>query len=334
LGEARWRLARATYRFKRTVWRHPKFSPLDPFKQIAKMGRGVNILGYDPMWDLYRPLRFRERHFKLIRDAGFQTVRVNLQAFRHMDDEDRLSAKWFRALDWIVGTALDHDLHVILDQHDFKACDRDLDAFRRKLRAFWTQIAGRYKNAPNSLIFELLNEPNSKVTPEVWNALLEELLQIVRQTNPSRNIVIGPAGWNTFDYLDQLRLPSGDRNIIVTVHYYLPMDFTHQGAFWNPTTAGLSDVTWGIEEEKRRVADDFNRVQQWAARENRPVLLGEFGAYGAGPMDSRVCYTSHVARTAERLCWAWTYWQFDSNFVLWDMDRDAWVQPILKALVP
>jgi endoglucanase len=41
-----------------------------------------------------------------------------------------------------------------------------------------------------------------------------------------------------------------------------------------------------------------------------------------------------VARAAEAHGFGWTYWQFDSDFVLWDMKADGWVQPILGALVP
>jgi len=51
-------------------------------------------------------------------------------------------------------------------------------------------------------------------------------------------------------------------------------------------------------------------------------------------MELRARYTSYVARAAERLGWAWAYWQFDSDFVVFDMAKDDWVQPLLKALVP
>ena len=61
---------------------------------------------------------------------------------------------------------------------------------------------------------------------------------------------------------------------------------------------------------------------------------GEFGAYDKGPMDSRVRYTAAVARTAEKLGWSWAYWQFDSDFILYDIDNDHWVQPIRDALIP
>jgi endoglucanase len=195
-------------------------------------------------------------------------------------------------------------------------------------------VAAYYKEGPNRIVFELLNEPNSRLTPQAWNVLLKEALAVVRKTNPQRNVVIGPAFHNDMYRLDELQLPADDRNIIVTVHYYLPMEFTHQGASWYPPTTELSGVKWGTSEEQRRVEEDFDRVQQWAKKEKRPVLLGEFGAYDQGDMDSRVRYTSCVARAAERLGWAWTYWQFDSNFLLWDMASDTWVQPIWKALIP
>ena len=93
-------------------------------------------------------------------------------------------------------------------------------------------------------------------------------------------------------------------------------------------------MTWGTEAEKQRVVDNFAGVQRWSKAHNRPILLGEFGAYDKGPMESRVLYTSWVARTTESMGWAWTYFEFDINFNAWDMDRDAWVEPIRQALIP
>jgi endoglucanase len=310
------------------------FTPLDPFEQVKIMGRGVNVLGYDPIWDDTAKARFHERHFQLIHDGGFQTIRMNLQAFAHMDASNKLSDAWFKTLDWAVKNALANHLQVILDEHDFGICGTQLETCRPKLLAFWEQVAEHYKDAPNGVLFEILNEPNTQLTPDAWNGLLKDALAIVRKTNPRRNVVIGPAFWNSINSLNGLALPAADRNIIVTVHYYLPMNFTHQGASWNPATAKLSGVKWGTDAEKHRVEQDFAGVQQWSKKENRPILLGEFGAYDKGDMDSRVLYTSCVARTAEHFGWAWTYWQFDSDFIVWDMAKDSWVEPIWKALVP
>jgi endoglucanase len=57
---------------------------VDPFVQIKRLGRGVNVLGYDPIWDDFGKARFTERHFRLIHDAGFQTVRINLHALQRL----------------------------------------------------------------------------------------------------------------------------------------------------------------------------------------------------------------------------------------------------------
>jgi len=310
--------------------------PVDPWDQIKTMTRGVNIIGYDPMWKDFSRARFQERHFQRIHEGGFQTVRINLQAFSHMDAGNRLDPAWFRTLDWAVNHALANQLTVILDEHDYNECGDNAAACKPKVMAFWEQVSEHFKDAPASVLFEILNEPNHQITAEVWNGWIVEAVKVIRKTNPRRNVVIGPAFWNNISYLDKLELPDADRNIVVTVHYYAPMNFTHQGAPWSEATAHLSGITWGTDAEKRKVEEDFGKVQQWSKLHNRPILLGEFGAYdgGGADIDSRVRYTSHVARTAESLGWAWTYWQFDSDFIVYDIAKDDWVRPIWRALIP
>jgi len=307
---------------------------MDPFEQVKQMQRGVNILGYDPIWKNFAKARFKEKHFRLIREGGFQTVRINLHAFSHMDKGGRLDPEWLKTLDWAVKGALDNKLMVILDLHNYEDIAKNPAAYKSRFLGFWKQVAPRFKDAPGDLMFEILNEPNTGLTPELWNQYLREALPIIRETNPTRNLVIGPAFWNGIDHLAELDLPEEDRHIIVTVHYYHPMAFTHQGAPWEKEYAHISGVKWGTEAEKQKVVSDFGEVNEWAAAHQRPILLGEFGAFEKADMDSRARYTAHLARTAESLGWAWTYWQFDDDFVLYDIDQDRWVEPLWKALVP
>jgi endoglucanase len=51
-------------------------------------------------------------------------------------------------------------------------------------------------------------------------------------------------------------------------------------------------------------------------------------------MDSRARWTAAIARAAEARGWSWAYWQFDSDFIVYDVQRNAWVEPILHALIP
>ena len=307
---------------------------VDPHAQVKRMGRGVNVIGYDPIWKSFEQRRFQEKHFQKIREGGFQTVRINLHAFQHMAADGRLEEAWLKTLDWAVENALANDLMVILDLHNFTDFAKDPVGLKPKFLDFWRQIAPRYKDASSNLIFEILNEPNGELTAELWNQYLREALAIVRQTNPGRTVILGPPSWNSFEHLDELDLPEDDRNLVVTFHYYEPFDFTHQGAPWVDFTRELSGITWGSDEEKRKVEEDFAVVDAWSKAHRRPIFLGELGAYDKGDMASRARYTAHVARTAESLGFAWAYWQFDSDFIVYDVDADGWVEPIWKALVP
>lgn len=309
--------------------------PVAPASAAPALHRGVNILGYDPVWKDPARGRFQARHFAEIRRGGFDFVRVNLQAFRHMDAANRLDPVWLKRLDWVVAKATAAGLSVILDEHDFEPCSADPAMCRVRLGAFWSQVAPRYRRAPASVLFELLNEPHDKLDAAGWNGLLADMLAIVRRTNPTRTVVIGPTQWNSLAALDTLVLPASDRNILVTFHYYEPFRFTHQGASW----AKLSDVhgvSWGAPEDLARLAADFDKVRDWSRRTGRPVLLGEFGAYDRSgtPLALRAAYTAAVARAAEARGFAWAYWQFDSDFIVWDMKANGWVTPIKDALIP
>jgi len=306
----------------------------DAFAVATRLGRGVNIIGYDPIWEALEKGRFKERHFKLIKEAGFDSVRVNLHALQIMGSapDFALPEGWLATLDWAVDRALAAGLAVVLDLHNFNDVAQDPPSFKPRLLAFWRQIGARYKDKPDALLFEILNEPNGKLDAKLWNEWLAEALAVIRATNPSRTVVVGPPMWNGFRFLDQLVLPEADRDIIVTVHYYEPFPFTHQGAPWAPFVK-LSGVTWGADKERAQLAADFDRVRAWSEKHGRPVLLGEFGAYEKAPFESRVLYTAAVARAAEARGWAWAYWQFDSDFVVYDIDKDRWVEPLLRALI-
>jgi endoglucanase len=311
----------------------PALAQPDPAEQVRRLGRGVNVLGYDPIWDDPAQARFQPRHFGLIRAAGFRHIRLNLHAFAHMDAEGRLAPRWLETLDGVLAQARQAGLMVILDEHDFRACGEDAASCRTRLLAFWRQVGERYRDAPDGLLFELLNEPNRALDAAGWNALLAEALAVVRASNPRRTVLIGPAMSNSPRALPALAWPRGDGNLVLTVHYYDPFRFTHQGAAW-ARMEGVSGIRWGSPEERRKVAADFDEVQAWARAHGTPVLLGEFGAYEKGEMADRAAWTAAVARAAEAQGWAWSYWQFTSSFDVYDLRADRWVQPILEALIP
>ena len=179
-----------------------------------------------------------------------------------------------------------------------------------------------------------VNEPHGALDARAWNALLAKLLQVVRKTNPTRNVVVGPTRWNNLEELDTLRLPEDDRHLVVTFHYYEPFAFTHQGASWvEPQFSEKTGVRF-TPEQVAKIESDFDKVEAWSRRHGRPILLGEYGAYDKAPMEDRVLWTRTVARAAEKRGFAHLYWQFSSDFVLYDFQREDWVEPLLHAVVP
>lgn len=315
------------------------WSPLraeDAFQQNARLGRGVNILGWDALWRDRARGQFQDAHFKLIREAGFQHVRINLHPLRdgQPDANGKLRAEFFKIMDWAVDQALTNQLRVILDFHDDLAISPDPAGKRKAFLDAWTAIAEHCQARPSTVLFEILNEPAPKFTHESWDEYWRAALAIIRKSNPERTVILGPAQWNGVGELDHLHLPPEDRNIIATVHYYNPFPFTHQGTPWT----GQKDktgVTWSATDaEVKAVEKDFAKVAQWAKENKRPVYIGEFGAYEKADLPSRIAWTVHVARQFEKQGWSWGVWQFADNFAVFDMRNQQWVAPIRDALIP
>jgi len=310
--------------------------PVTATEQCKNLGRGVNIIGYDnAFWKDYTKGRFKESYFKMIKEAGFSNIRVNLHAFSHMDKSTyQFEQTWLEILDWVVKKGLEANLMVILDMHEYNQMADDPIGKKEMFLSVWRQLAPRYKDQPNQVVFEVLNEPNQKLTVEMWNEYLAEAVDIIRETNPTRTLIIGPGNWNGIESLPTLKLPEKDNNIIVTVHFYHPMEFTHQGAPWSKANKDLSGIKWlGTDEEKTYIENKLKVAADWSKAIDRPIFLGEFGAYDKGEMESRARYTAFVARTAEKFDFSWAYWQFDSDFIVYNIDKEAWVEPILKALI-
>jgi endoglucanase len=133
--------------------------------------------------------------------------------------------------------------------------------------------------------------------------------------------------------LSTLELPEDDRRIIVTFHYYLPHEFTHQSAPWS-SAMDVKDKPWGTEGEVKALSDAFDAALRWSEQEQRPLFIGEFGSYYAAPMDSRELWTSSVRAEAEKRGFSWAYWDFGTDFAVYNLATKEWREPILRALIP
>jgi len=129
--------------------------------------------------------------------------------------------------------------------HHYLTMMSDPNGQHERFLALWEQIAEHYKDYPPALLFELLNEPNDQLIAPLWNEASNEALGIVRKSNPTRNVIIGPTYWNNYSWMSTLDLPANDAHIIATFHYYKPFQFTHQGASWEKDSSSWLGTNWG-----------------------------------------------------------------------------------------
>jgi endoglucanase len=166
---------------------------------------------------------------------------------------------------------LDRGLNVVVDVHHYDELCADPAGHADRFLALWRQIGARYAHHPPAVHFELLNEPRQPMTAPNWNRLLAAALAVVRESNPDRGVIVGPAAMNTIDALAELTLPA-DNELIVTVHYYEPFEFTHQGAPWWPGAERWLGTTWGSDADSEAVHADLERLAGWAQSRDVAVL--------------------------------------------------------------
>jgi endoglucanase len=309
----------------------------DAAQSNRQLGRGINFgnaleAPREGEWGL----TLEEDFFERVKKAGFQSVRLPVRWSAHAGDQApyTIDDAFFKRVDWAVEQALKRDLVAVLNVHHFDELDRDPDRYEPKLLALWKQIAQRYRTQPDRLYFELYNEPHDKLTDERWNKMVPKLLDVVRASNPERIVVVGPGQWNNLNNLAALSLPEKDRRLIGTFHYYNPFPFTHQAAEWVPDSKKWKGTKWtGTEKETEALRKDFEKAAAWSKKTDRPLFLGEFGAYSAADMESRALWTRAVAREAEKHGFSWAYWEFAAGFGAYDREAKAWRRPLLNALL-
>jgi endoglucanase len=303
-----------------------------------RIGRGVNFgdaleAPSEGEWGVV----LKEEYFIEAKLAGFDAIRLPVRWNAHALEAAPFTVEpsFFDRVDWAIENGLSRGMAVILDFHHFLPFMDCPDCERERFLALWAQIADHYQAYPPELMFELLNEPTDAVPAAEWNGALAAALAVIRVSNPLRIVIVGPVSWNGLGMLPTLDLPESDRGLIVTFHYYEPFHFTHQGADWVDGSDAWLGTTWTRSAaEQQAIRADFDSVAAWGAAHNRPIFLGEFGAFSKADMASRWRWTEFVAREAEARSFSWAYWEFCSGFGVFDPEAPAWRYALLLALLP
>ncbi|MCL5996448.1 MAG: glycoside hydrolase family 5 protein [Chloroflexi bacterium] len=310
---------------------------MDAFERNTRLSRGVNLgnaleAPNEGDWGV----TLQESDFQLIKDAGFTAVRIPVRWSAHAAETApyTIDPAFFTRVDWVIEQALSRGLAAVVNVHHYEEFFQAPEQHTARFIALWQQIASHYKDYPDDLFFEPMNEPHD-ISASTWNDTLATTISAIRATNPRRYLIVGPVDWNSHRRLNDLQLPADDHNLIVTFHYYLPFEFTHQGAEWASGSEKWLGTTWeGTSSQRDNLDFDLDVAARWGQDNHRPIFLGEFGAYSKADMTSRARWTAYVARQAEARGMSWAYWEFRSGFGVYDGQSQRWNEQLLKALVP
>ena len=309
------------------------------------------------------------RDLKQIRAEGFDHIRlpVGWHYYAGPAPDFKLPASIFDKADDMVNHATAQGLNVIINLHDFFALNTNPAASTAEFLAIWRQVAAHYARSPDGVAFELLNEPREAATTAVLNPIYAEAIRQIRLTNPHRTIFVGPGKFNSTDELSNLRLPDDDDNLIVTLHCYDPLFFTHQGANWvsaeyqqtgvhfpgPPKTPLEPDPKLKLPQRALDRINQYNtqptgnnpsspkaflpkirKAKAWSEEFGRPVHFGEFGAYTTADQESRAHYYKAWRQALDAAGIGGAIWDWKSGFNYWDPKTRKPLPGMREALFP
>ena len=292
-----------------------------PHDMVEKMGRGINLGNVlsAPAEGDWSPAA-TEQYFIDVAAVGFTNVRIPIDFFGtrtggntagYSSDAGTVGEytgtsndyvvlnTYLDRIEQVIDWSLNQGLVTILDFHgsnlksDFiktfkvgQTAYTHPDSERRaadndKFRAIWTQVADRFKNKSEDLLFEIINEPYFYMSKADMDTLNADILAIIRGSggsNGTRNVIITGGTGTSHEAPLQIdpNIISGDSYLIATFHYYQPFDFTSSSA------DSRDEESWGTEVEKGILTGEFEQVLTFSNLHDIPVFLGEFGADNTG----------------------------------------------------
>lgn len=284
-----------------------------------------------------------EEIIKAVRYAGFNAIRIPVTWGEHMTG-DVIQTEWLDRVQEVVDYAYDNDMFVILNMHHddyiwFNPTESEYTQDSQKLCAIWQQIAERFKDYGDRLLFEGMNEPRTIDSENEWmggtseeraviNKYEQDFVNTVRASggnNSERTLIITSYAASAETVaIDDVIIPD-DKNIIVSVHYYAPWKFSE----------GIdSDFT---DEGKSELDNKFAELREKFIDKGTPVIIGEFGCVNATDNATRAEYYNYYISSARAngiKCFIWDNGKSsgESSFGIFNRSNLSWNEEILNGI--
>lgn len=269
-----------------------------------------------------------------ISTAGFSSVRIPVTWDDHIDENGVISQMWMERVAEVVDMALAEGLYVILDTHHEDWLDLDAareEEINARYKMVWAQIALRFVNYDNHLLFEGMNEPRLRDSEHEWDAGTPELramvnrlnrtfVETVRETggkNKNRYLMISAYATGTeTEALEDLEVPDG--NIIVSVHMYQPYLFCQD-------REGTAEWDAGNLDDTEKIKKTFAELHTRFTDQGIPVVLTEFGCVDKGNDSTRAAWVTFYREQSDSIPCFW--WDNGSSYQLLDRESGRWMHP-------
>jgi endoglucanase len=329
--------------------------------------KGINLTGWLQASDVAKIkfTSYSEKDFRQIKSLGCDVIRLpfNLHGMTKGSPDYVINPMFLSYLDSAICWAERNNIFLILDNHSFDPRKNTTADVEQILLKVWPQLAERYQNKSDFIIYEVLNEPHG-IDDSTWNQIQLKAIEAIRTKDTRHYIVIGPASWNSYLNLDKMPVYT-DPRLIYTFHFYEPFSFTHQGAGWNtPDMRSLKGVPYPYNEDRMPLCPE-NLTNTWMEdalkkypqqgnagyiksqldivinfmkTRNINIFCGEFGAlmFNCDNAD-RVQLYADTKNYLETNGIAWTSWDYRGSFGLFNKgSKESFPAdlnlPLIKAL--
>lgn len=239
---------------------------LTPQQASEQMVRGINI---GNTFDGGGNQPFHTYAFDDYKAAGFNSMRISITWNNYLGTVSpyQVQKAWMDNIENVVDAGLQRGLFIIINvHHDDWIKNSYTTANKVRLDSLWSQIANRFKSKSDSLLFEILNEPQVLSLVNI-NDLNARVLKVIRKTNPTRIVIFSGTGYTTQNDFFAASIPDA------TDKYLMGYYHDYWGWPWSNGDGGTPFSTSAISS----VINIFNKANTYTSTNGIPVILGEWG---------------------------------------------------------